>query len=68
MNIKLNADRSAVVDQDYHYFDAAEMPPPKVGKLICINRHQGVATISPWSDSFTHWAPLPSFLKSSHEH
>lgn len=67
MDIRLNNARTAVVDHDYNYFDAQIVPPPREGKMLCINKDHRVATISVWSDSFTHWAPLPSFSKATHD-
>ena len=62
-SIKLTTDRAAVVDTSNHWIDATKHPPPRGAKLLCINRSQGVAILSPWVPvfGFTHWAPLPTF-------
>ena len=63
--IKETTDKAAVVDTEYHWLDAKEHPPPLNVKMLCINRAQGVATLSYWVTAFgwTHWSPLPTFKK-----
>ena len=70
MSIKPTTDKAAVVDTQYHWLDAKEHPQPRGGKLQCINKHTGVAVMSVWNDAygFTHWCPLPTFKKETHEH
>ena len=67
--IKTSTDKAAVVDTEYHWLDAKEYPPPLSKKILCINKHHGVASLSPWVSAFgwTHWAPLPTFKKDINE-
>lgn len=65
MSIQPTSDRAATVDTNYHYLDAAEYPPPRGSRILCIDKSAGVACVSLWNPQFgfTHWAPLPTFEK-----
>ena len=65
MTIKTTTDKAAVVDTEYHWIDASKHPPPRGSKLLCINKHYGVAVFSVWVPAFgfTHWSPVPTFPK-----
>lgn len=64
-NIRLSTDRSAVVDDRYHWISVDDHPPPVGPKLQLINRYNGVAVYGPWVPGgyFTHWCPIPTFAK-----
>lgn len=64
--IKTTTDKAAVIHTGWHWIDASVNPPPRGAKLLCINKDYGTAVLSIWVPSFgfTHWAPLPTFLKA----
>lgn len=61
----INNDKSAAVSDDVYWIDANVIKPPLGVKLLVINKANGVALISPWSEHYwyTHWQALPRFLK-----
>ena len=60
MTIKTTTDKAAAVDTAFHWLDAKDFPPPLSKKILCTNKHHGVASLS-------HWAPLPTFKKDINE-
>ena len=61
--IKYTADKAAVVDTDLHWIDIKDQPPKVGAKILCINRLQGIAVLTHYTEGygFTHWHPLPTF-------
>lgn len=65
MSIKETTDKVATVDTEYHWRPIDERAPLGT-KVQLINRRDGVAIyghIRSSDNTFTHWAPLPSFSK-----
>ena len=60
-----NKDRTAVIDPSYHWQPISTAPLGK--KIQLINEKAGVAvygSVNPLNEQFfTHWAPLPTFVK-----
>lgn len=60
-----NKDRTAVIDPSYHWQPISTAPLGK--KVQLINEKAGVAvygSVNPLNEQFfTHWAPLPTFVK-----
>lgn len=63
MNIKLNTDKSAAVNQQLVWMSIDEVPPPVGAKLLLINRANGVAVLGVYQakHQWTHWQGLPKF-------
>jgi hypothetical protein len=60
----INSSGTAAVDRAYHWLDI-DADTPRGVKPQLIHRPSGVATYSIYraADHWTHWAPLPTFLK-----
>lgn len=60
-----NKDRTTVIDPSYHWQPISTAPLGK--KVQLINKAAGVAvygSVNPLNEQFfTHWAPLPTFVK-----
>lgn len=66
MNIKVNSERSAAVNQTTFWVPIAESKPPVGVKLLLINERNGVAVLGTYSEKhqWTHWQGLPKFAES----
>lgn len=64
--VRVNADRTAVVDQGY-FWRPIDNNTPRGAKLQLIDRRLGVAVYGVYTGtgSWTHWAPLPKFGDSA---
>lgn len=63
MTITTNSAKTVVVDRGYHW-RPIDRHTPRSQKLQLIHERDGVAmygTIGAARDTWTHWAPLPSF-------
>lgn len=62
----LNADHTVAIDRQYHW-RKIDKDTPRGVKLQLIDRSAGVAHYGHYTgnDSFTHWAPLPTFRKTN---
>lgn len=65
MNIKVNSERSAAVNQTTFWVPIAESKPPVGVKLLLINERNGVAVLGTYSEKhqWTHWQGLPKFAE-----
>lgn len=63
MSVKVNAARSAAVNQNTFWISVDETPPPAGVKLLLINRANGVACLGTYTarHQWTHWQGLPKF-------
>ena len=61
--IKVNAEHTAAVAQEFFWIPVKDFPPPLGVKLLLINQDLGVATMGTYSKSYnwTHWQGLPKF-------
>lgn len=66
-DLKLTADRAAVVCHHHYWIPISEQKPPSGPKLLLIDRNLGVAVIGSYSKggSWTHWQGLPKFKGKS---
>lgn len=69
MNIKVNSERSAAVNQDTFWLPIDEVPPPVGVKLLLINERNGVAVLGTYHQKhqWTHWQGLPKFKQPGDE-
>jgi hypothetical protein len=61
--IRLNTDKTAVIDKGYHY-RKIDANTQRGGKLQLVNRYAGVAAYGNYNPAYsfwTHYAPLPTF-------
>ena len=65
MTIKLNAEKSAAVNQQLVWLSIDEVQPPVGAKLLLINRANGVAVLGVYQakHQWTHWQGLPKFAE-----
>ena len=63
--IKVNANNTAAVAQDFYWIPVEQTPPPMGVKLLLINQKLGVACMGDYHSShgWTHWQGLPKFKK-----
>jgi len=63
--IKQTTDKAAVVDTEFHWIPMTYRTPPRGAKVLVINDKRRSATLDNWTpdSDWTHWAPLPTFLK-----
>ncbi len=61
--IKVNANNTAAVAQDFHWIPVEQTPPPLGVKLLLINQKLGVACMGDYNKNqgWTHWQGLPKF-------
>ena len=60
-----DSSRRAIVSDAIRWIDAKLDRPPTGCKLLVINKDQGIALLTHWSNDYgwTHWHPLPTFDK-----
>ena len=61
--IKVNANNTAAVAQDFYWIPVEQTPPPLGVKLLLINQKLGVACMGDYNKNqgWTHWQGLPKF-------